>query len=91
METVKWNVLTVCIFPIYLDLSIKQMSIVIPHDQWAQESDVNAWISLQPVLFSAWQFRWGKIKSDPHSIARQCLIWAEAQMYMKAQENTHMY
>lgn len=33
METVKWNVLTVCIFPVYLDLSIKQMSIMIPYHQ----------------------------------------------------------
>lgn len=33
METLKWNVLTVCFSPIYLDLALKQMSIVIPHDQ----------------------------------------------------------
>lgn len=33
METVKWNVLTVCIFPVYLDLYIKQMSIMIPYHQ----------------------------------------------------------
>lgn len=33
METVKWNVLTVCIFPEYLDLSIKQMSILISYYQ----------------------------------------------------------
>lgn len=33
METVKWNVLRVCIFPVYLDLSIKQMSIMIPYHQ----------------------------------------------------------
>lgn len=33
METVKWNVLTVCIFPVYLDLSVKQTSIMIPYHQ----------------------------------------------------------
>lgn len=33
METVKWNVLTACIFPAYLDLSITQTSIMVPYHQ----------------------------------------------------------